>query len=93
MATAKAPTEPTTEEIAPIPQEPVPTAPAGRTATPANYGVGSIKHDPAELSVAVRTTAVDPDRGMDWGVMTVDRGGHYAGYDEVQTWEDVKVIP
>ena len=66
-----------------------PPAPAPRSPTPGGYVTGSVKHDPVSLSVAVRTNIPDPDSAHDWGVMTVDRGGHYAGYDEVQNWPDL----
>jgi hypothetical protein len=64
-------------------------APPPRTPTPASYPTGSVKQDPASLAVAVRTNIPDPDSAHDWGVMTVDRGGHYSGYDDVVNWPDI----
>ena len=58
------------------------------TPTPPEYGVGALKQDPDTLAVAVRTNIPDPNGNHDWGVMTVDRGGHYASYDEVGSWTD-----
>jgi hypothetical protein len=46
------------------------------------YHAGSVKQDPATLAVAVRTSSVTADGRLHWSVMTVDRGGHYASYDE-----------
>jgi hypothetical protein len=58
------------------------------TPTPPQYVTGAIKQDPDTLAVAIRTNIPDPVDMHDWGVMTVDRGGHYAGWDEVQNWTD-----
>lgn len=63
------------------------TSPA--TPTPPNYNTGAVKQDPASLAVAVRTNITDPDNNKDWGVMTVDRGGHYTNWDEVGGWPDI----
>jgi hypothetical protein len=63
-------------------------SPEIRTPTPPQYATGAIKQDPDSLAVAVRTNIPDPDSDHDWGVMTVDRGGHYAGWDEVAGWAD-----
>jgi hypothetical protein len=58
------------------------------TPTPPQYQTGALKQDPDTLAVAVRTNIPDPADMHDWGVMTVDRGGYYAGYDAVQNWTD-----
>ena len=63
------------------------TSPANPT--PAAYKIGAVKQDNLTLAVAVRTNIIDPDNLKDWGVMTVDRGGHYASWDEVQNWRDM----
>jgi hypothetical protein len=57
--------------------------------TPVDYPVGSVKQDPVTQAVAVRTTIIDPDNLKDWGVMSVDRGGMYASWDQVGTWPDL----
>jgi hypothetical protein len=60
------------------------------TATPPEYVTGSVKQDPVTLAVAVRTLIPDsPYEAHAWGVMTTDRGGHYADWDEVQNWTDL----
>jgi len=90
MATAKTgPAEAPAETVA----ETAPPEPAPRAPTPANYGVGSVKRDPASLAVAVHTNIPDPDSAHDWGVMTVDRGGHYSPWDDVTSWDDVLILP
>jgi hypothetical protein len=54
------------------------------------YEAGSLKRDPVSKAVAVRT--VYPADGWNaWGVMTTDRGGHFASHDEVAEWPDVTV--
>jgi hypothetical protein len=58
------------------------------TPTPPQYETGAIRQDPDTLAVAIRTNIPDPDSSHDWGVMTVDRGGHYAGWDEVASWTE-----
>ena len=63
--------------------------PPPKTPTPPQYATGAVKRDPDSLAVAVRTNIPDPDSTHDWGVMTVDRGGHYAAYDEVAAWIDL----
>jgi hypothetical protein len=84
MATAKAaPAEKPVGAVGPAPRNP----------TPSNYGTGSVKRDPASLAVAVRTNIPDPDSAHDWGVMTVDRGGHYSPWDDVASWDDLLVLP
>lgn len=62
---------------------------APRSPTPPQYSTGTLKQDPDSLAVAVRTNIPDPDSAHDWGVMTVDRGGYYAGWDEIAAWTDV----
>jgi hypothetical protein len=57
--------------------------------TPVQYPVGHVRQDPESLAVAVRTNIPDPDSGHDWAVMTIDRGGHYASWDEVAEWDDM----
>jgi hypothetical protein len=91
MATAKAKTA--GSEPVSVPLNPPDATPAPRTPTPSNYGTGSVKHDPSSLAVAVRTNIPDPDSAYDWGVMTVDRGGHYAGWDDISGWNDLVVMP
>lgn len=87
MATAKA--ERTETETV----EPVQVMPAdpGPQSTPPSYTTGSVKQDPATLAVAVRTNIPDPYEGHAWGVMTVDRGGHFATWEEVQNWTDLNI--
>jgi hypothetical protein len=58
------------------------------TPTPPEYQPGAVKQDPDSQAVAVRTNIPDPNGNHDWGVMTIDRGGHYASYDEVGSWTD-----
>lgn len=60
-----------------------------RTPTPPEYATGAARQHPDSFAVAVRTNIPDPDGLHDWGVMTIDRGGHYAGWDEVSTWVDM----
>ena len=69
----------------------MPAEPTGPTPTPLAYSTGSIKQDPVSLAVAVRTNIPDPYLGHAWAVMTVDRGGHFAAWEDVQNWDDVKV--
>jgi len=57
--------------------------------TPDNYSTGAVKQDEQTLAVAVRTNILDPDGLKDWGIMTTDRGGHYASWEEVQNWRDM----
>lgn len=63
------------------------------TPSPASYQTGDVRQDPATFAVAVRTSIIDPDNTKDWGIMTVDRGGHYASWDEVSTWVDMAQVP
>lgn len=69
--------------------EPTPATTDTINPTPPQYITGWVKQDPASLAVAVRTNIPDPESNHDWGVMTVDRGGHYAGWDEVAGWSDL----
>jgi len=59
------------------------------------YTPGSAKQDPETKAVAVRTIFPDmPDfADRQWGVMTVNNGGHYATYEMVESWPDVQPIP
>lgn len=61
----------------------------GPTPTPPEFVEGAVKQDPATKAVAVRTNFIDPYYDHQWGVMTVDRGGHYASYDDVESWPDL----
>jgi hypothetical protein len=66
------------------------TAPA--TPTPPQYIAGSIKVDAANTkAVAIRTNIETNNNFKDWGVMTVDHGGHYATWDDVAGWSDLPV--
>jgi hypothetical protein len=65
------------------------TEPATPTPTPPEFTQGSVKQDPVSQAVAVRTNFPDPYFDHQWGVMTVDRGGHYSSYDEVESWTDL----
>jgi len=60
----------------------------GPQPTPPSFAMGAVKQDPNTLAVAVRTNFPDPYYDHQWGVMTVNAGGHYASYDEVKDWED-----
>jgi len=59
------------------------------------YTPGSAKQNPENKAVAVRTIFPDmPDfADRQWGVMTVNNGGHYATYDMVADWPDIQPIP
>jgi hypothetical protein len=77
------------EEPVPTPtDEPVPTPTEEPIGTPSQYLTGHLFQDPATLAVAVRTNIPDPYYDHEWGVMTVDRGGHYASWDEISGWTD-----
>ena len=60
--------------------------------TPPQYMTGAVRQNLETLAVAVRTSIFDPDGRKDWGVMTVDSGGHYTSWDEVATeaWRDME---
>ena len=61
---------------------------------PPQYFTGSVKRNPETLAVAVRTSIQEdayPNRT--WAVMTIDRGGHYANWSEVETWDDLYINP
>jgi hypothetical protein len=59
------------------------------TPTPPEFAEGAVKQDPETKAVAVRTNFPDPYYDHQWGVMTVDRGGHYASFDDVESWPDL----
>jgi hypothetical protein len=40
-------------------------------------------------AVAIRTNIVTTNNFKDWGVMTIDHGGHYDTWDTVQGWTDL----
>jgi hypothetical protein len=65
--------------------------PRAATPTPDEYPAGSVKQDPESQAVAVRTIILDPENRKDWGVMSLDRGGQYATWDQVATWPDLVV--
>lgn len=75
-----------------LPPPPPPPSAAPRNPTPPEYTTGKVKIAPDNSAVAIRTNIPDPDSDHDWGVMTVDRGGHYAGWDEVASWIDLTVV-
>jgi hypothetical protein len=52
------------------------------------YPTGSVKQNPSDLSVAVRTAGAE-DSPNAWGVMTVDRGGHFSPAADVADWPDL----
>jgi len=56
-----------------------------------SYATGSAKQDPETKAIAVRTIFPDmPDfADRQWGVMTVNNGGHYCSYEAVSDWPDV----
>ena len=58
-------------------------------ATPPTFEEGAVKQDPESKAVAVRTNYPDPYFDHQWGVMTIDRGGHYSSFDEVESWPDM----
>jgi hypothetical protein len=62
---------------------------ADPVSTPSEYRTGVVKQNPDTLAVAVRTNLTHPQGALDWGVMTVDNGGHYANWNEVQDWADM----
>jgi hypothetical protein len=74
----------------PVPAE-IPMPRDVPTPTPPEYATGAVKQDPTTLAVAVRTDIPDVDYSHDWGVMTIEHGGHYATWDEVSTWDDLAV--
>lgn len=57
--------------------------------TPDEYPVGWVKQDPVSQAVALRTSIVDASHAKDWGIMTTDRGGQYATWDQVSDWPDL----
>jgi hypothetical protein len=82
-------------DAGPVPPPPPPPEPApvlgSRTITPSppEYLVGAVKQDPETLAVAVRTNILDPENRKDWGIMSIDRGGMYVGWDQVSSWPDL----
>lgn len=56
-----------------------------------DYEAGDVKWNPETKAVAVRTVFPDIPALADrqWGVMTVDNGGHYAKYSAVESWVDM----
>lgn len=56
-----------------------------------DYEAGDVKWNPETKAVAVRTVFPDIPALADrqWGVMTVDNGGHYAKYSAVESWTDM----
>ena len=63
------------------------------TPTPPEYPAGWVKQDPVSLAVAVRTNIVTANNYKDWGIMSVDRGGQYATWDQISGWPDLSVAP
>jgi hypothetical protein len=76
-------------QAASAPVEPLVSPMEAASPTPPEYTIGWVKQSTDDMSVAVRTNILDPDGSKDWGVMTIDRGGHYASWDEVQNWQDM----
>lgn len=56
-----------------------------------DYPPGAVKQDPVSLAVAVRCNHPDPfgHGDMEWGVMTLENGGHYATDEQVADWTDL----
>lgn len=77
------------DEPPPPPPEPLVSPTPTDAPTPPQYAVGAVKQQPEGLAVAIRTNILDPNGLKDWGIMTVDRGGHYGGYEEVANWTDL----
>jgi len=61
--------------------------------TPEIYITGALKQDPVTLAVAVRTNIPSVDGSFDWAVMTIDRGGHYARWEEIADWSNIPDTP
>jgi hypothetical protein len=57
--------------------------------TQPTYATGAVKQDPETKAVALRTDLPSEDGSMDWGVMTVNNGGHYASTEAVADWTDL----
>jgi hypothetical protein len=87
QAPVEEPVQQAETETPPAP-EPLVSAEPRALPTPPEYATGAIKQDAETLAVAVRTNILDPDGLKDWGVMTVDRGGHYTSWEEVQNWSN-----
>lgn len=60
-----------------------------------SYAPGSVKYNAETKAVAVKTIFPDmPDfADRQWGVMTVNNGGHYLDNDAVETWADMIIDP
>lgn len=68
---------------------PGPQTPA-HTPTPAQYTAGAVRRHTTTRAVAVRSSLPSSDGTLDWAVQTVDYGGYYAAWDDVNTgWVDV----
>ena len=59
-----------------------------------DYSEGDVKRNPDTGAVAVRTNLPDIEAlaKRQWGVMTVDNGGHYASYEKVADWVDMTPV-
>lgn len=59
-----------------------------------SYETGSVKYNPETKAVAVKTIFPDiPDfADRQWGVMTVNNGGHYASNENVAEWVDMVAV-
>lgn len=57
-----------------------------------DYEAGDVKWNSETKAVAVRTVFPDIPALADrqWGVMTVDNGGHYSKYSAVESWLDME---
>lgn len=51
------------------------------------YKPGAVKQDPESKAIAVYTNRDN------WGVMTLDNGGHYASDADVESWPDLAPAP
>ena len=69
------------------------TTPVPPVPTPSHYVAGALKQDPDSKAVAVRTVIVSPDYSKDWGVMSIDAGGWYLTWPQVQNWADIPDTP
>jgi hypothetical protein len=56
-----------------------------------DFESGAVKQHPLTKAVAVRTAYPDMEMFQDrqWGVMTLNNGGHYATYDDVAEWPNM----
>jgi hypothetical protein len=81
-----------TEQVEPQTETAAPTLtvdPRVMNPTPVEYPVGHVKQDTVTLAVAVRTNIIDPENRKDWGLMSIDRGGMYATWDQISAWPDL----